>query len=168
MCVFVKTRVQKRVERARERERRSWCVTGVGWEGLKKHHKHWPLTSLWDWWGCDLSIIYLQQTHKTHKHTHTPHRITHAAIPAGEASDCAMSAAMAVFEFSLLPNMCDGARLKTDPESPLTYGQIEKRQRNVCIQSCVWQNITNRKQRERKKEMRFFLYSYIFILNLVA
>lgn len=66
-------------------------------------------------------------TQNTQTHTHTQHRITHAAIPAGEASDCAMSAAMAVFEFSLLPNMCDGARLKTDPESPLTYGQIEKK-----------------------------------------
>ena len=40
-----------------------------------------------------------------------------------------MSAAMAVFEFSLLPNMCEGARLKTDPDSPLTFGQIENREK---------------------------------------
>jgi len=45
------------------------------------------------------------------------------AVPAGEASDWAMIAAMAELGFSLLPNMWEGARLKTDPGRPLTCRQ---------------------------------------------
>lgn len=36
---------------------------------------------------------------------------------------------MAEFEFSLFPNMCEEARLKTDPDSPLTCGKMDKRER---------------------------------------
>lgn len=59
--------------------------------------------------GCDLSIIIFSflLAHASH-------------IPAGEASDWAMSAAMAELGFNLLPNMWEGAMLKTDPGKPLT------------------------------------------------
>lgn len=73
--------------------------------------------------GRDLSIISISFS-LTHTHTllsraHTCTQ-THIHIPAGEASDWAMSAAMAELGFNLLPNMWEGARLKMDPGKPLT------------------------------------------------
>lgn len=164
MCVFVKTRVQKRGERAKERERRSWCVTGVGWEGLKKHHKHWPLTSLWDWWGCDLSIIYLQQTHKTHKHTHTtPHyACCHTCWWGLRLCDerrhgrvWIQPVAEHVWRSEVKDGPRESAHLWTD----------RKKDREMYVYKAASDRTL---QIERKKEMRFFLYSYIFILILVA
>lgn len=40
-----------------------------------------------------------------------------------------MSAAMAELGFSLLPNMCEGARLKTEPGRPLTCEEAKVKER---------------------------------------
>ncbi|TNN59496.1 hypothetical protein EYF80_030311 [Liparis tanakae] len=57
----------------------------------------------------------------------------YVAVPAGEASDWAMSAAMAELGFSLLPNMWEGARLKTDPGRPLTCRErLQSKLNSTC------------------------------------
>lgn len=75
VCLCKNTSPEK--GRVRERRRQSWCETGVGWEGLEKHQKHRPLTSPWEWWGCDLSIIYIQHTRTHHTHTKLHYACSH-------------------------------------------------------------------------------------------
>lgn len=140
-----------------ERERKAivmcnWSWVGGAWETSQ------ALT-------LDLSVglMGVWPIHYLPPHTHMrmcvrAHTQPHYAIPAGEASDCAMSAAMAEFEFSLLPNMCEGARLKTDPDSPLTCGQMGEGERIMEMRprSTIWQKGTRTKQREQFKPIYIF------------
>lgn len=117
--------------RKKEKIEENLChLTRTEWEGLKNITDPWPF--LRDQGGIDLSIISvslslsLSCTHFIFSHAHKQTRTAAwsvAAVPAGEASDCAMSAAMVELGFSLLPNMWGGARLKTEPGRALTCGR---------------------------------------------
>lgn len=118
---FILIKVYQKTKKKEKIEENLCHLTRTEWEGLKNITDPWPF--LRDQGGIDLSIISVSLSLSL-SCTHFMKCLwSVAAVPAGEASDCAMSAAMVELGFSLLPNMWGGARLKTEPGRALTCGR---------------------------------------------